>query len=113
MLLQPRPDLTLLPVGHRWALPPLPAWVTTCAAVLCAVNLATGAALAAKHSRWAPWLLPFHSAVPLNEPCEFRRGPHVAVMNASGPCQLLQRCGSTLTCWISADLCTCPTTQAG
>lgn len=29
----------------------------------------------AKHSRWAPWLLPGAGAIPLNEPCETPRPP--------------------------------------
>lgn len=54
---------------YRWALPPLPVWGKAVAAVLCAINVCTGAALAAKHSRYAPWLLPGSGAIPLNEPC--------------------------------------------
>ena len=97
--------LTLRVACRRWALPPLPAWVTTCAAVLCAVNVATGAVLAAKHSRWAPWLLPFHNPVPLNEPSEPSCIPGRSVLESALMCmQYIQLYApAMLTCWISCS----------
>jgi hypothetical protein len=106
--------------GLRWALPPLPPWVTTCAAVLCAINLATGAALVAKHSRWAPWLLPFHSSMPLNEPSRlvamfeqlrvkcFGRRPGLPRAQKSDGSRRLRRCrswdhGASSPCGVDAS----------
>lgn len=85
-------------VWRRWALPPLPVWGTVAAAVLCAVNLCTGAALAAKHSRWAPWLLPGAGAMPLNEPseCSPPQPPFPPMCTAVIACEPIVRSDRTL-----------------
>ena len=70
--------------------------------MLCAVNVATGAVLAAKHSRRAPWLLPFHNPVPLNEPSEQSCMLGVSVVECALMCvQYIQSYSpAMLACWV-------------
>ena len=51
----------------RFTTTALPMWASTCAAVLCALNLAAALLLALRHSPIAGAMLPTHT-LPINEP---------------------------------------------
>ncbi len=72
-------EVSLLPlltdlIAHfgacRFTTTALPMWASTCAAVLCALNLAAALLLALRHSPIAGAILPTHS-LPINEPSAF------------------------------------------